>query len=80
MKMVNTGRHVSSLGYPQSCILCCLYLLEARVTCVGAPDWWPSGHQFRHSGGVCPQIQGWQCDRYVDAVCCVVCVGVTEGA
>ena len=35
------------------------------------------------SAGVCPQIQGRQCDAYVGAVeemMCVVCVDVTEGA
>ena len=43
----------------------------------------PSGQQCRHSGGVCPQIQGRQCGAYVGAVeemMCVVCVDVTEGA
>ena len=43
----------------------------------------PSGQQCSHSGGVCPQIQGWQCGAYVGAVeemVCVVCVDVTEGA
>ena len=42
-----------------------------------------SGQQFRHSSGVCPQIQGWQRGAYVGEVekmMCVVCVGVTEGA
>ena len=42
----------------------------------------PSGQQCSHSGGVCPQIQGWQCGVYVGAVKemkCVVCVDVTEG-
>ena len=39
--------------------------------------------QCSHSGGVCLQIQGWQCGAYVGAVeemMCVVCVDVTEGA
>ena len=43
----------------------------------------PSGQQYSHSGGVCPQIQGRQCGAYVGAVeemMCVVCVDVTEGA
>ena len=43
----------------------------------------PSGQQCSHSGGVCPQIQGWQCGAFVGAVeemMCVVCVDVTEGA
>ena len=43
----------------------------------------PSGQQCNHYGGVCPQIQGWQCGAYVGAVeemMCVVCVDVTEGA
>ena len=42
----------------------------------------PSSQQCSHSGGVGPQIQGWQCGAYVDAVeemMCVVCVGVSEG-
>ena len=42
----------------------------------------PSGQQCSHSGGVCPQIQGWQCSAYVGAVeemMCVVCVNVTVG-
>ena len=36
MKMVNTGCHVISRDRPEICILLCLYLLEARVACVGA--------------------------------------------
>ena len=39
MEMVNTGHLVGPGHRPQSRILRCLYLLEARVACVGAPDW-----------------------------------------
>ena len=39
MEMVNTGHLVDPGRRPQSRILRCLYLLKARVTCVGAPDW-----------------------------------------
>ena len=39
VKIVNTGHLVSHGGRPQSHILRCLYLLKARVTCVGALDW-----------------------------------------
>ena len=39
VEMVNTGHLVSSGHRPQSRILCCLYILKARVTCVSAPDW-----------------------------------------
>ena len=39
MEMVNTGHLVGPGRRPQSRILRCLYLLKARVTCVGAPDW-----------------------------------------
>ena len=41
----------------------------------------PSGQQCSHSGGVCPQIQGWQCGAYVGAVeemMCVVCVWMLQ--
>ena len=34
----------------------------------------PSGQQCSHSGGVCPQIQGWQCGVYVGAVEEMMCV------
>ena len=40
----------------------------------------PSDQHCSHSGGVCPQIQGWQCGAYVGAVeemMCVMCVSVT---
>ena len=43
----------------------------------------PSGQQCRHSGGVCPQIQGWQCGAYVgevEEIMYVMCVNVTDGA
>ena len=39
MEMVNTGHLMGPGRRPQSRILRCLYLLKARVTCVGAPDW-----------------------------------------
>ena len=39
VEMVNTGHIVGPGRRPQSRILWCLYLLKARVTCVGAPDW-----------------------------------------
>ena len=37
----------------------------------------PYGQQCTHSGGDCPQIQGWQCGAYVRAgeeMMCIVCV------
>ena len=40
VEMVNTGHLVSSGRHPQSCIWRCPYLLKARVTHVGAPDWY----------------------------------------
>ena len=42
----------------------------------------PSGQQFRHSSGVCPQVQRWQHGAYVGEVeemMCIVCGGVTGG-
>ena len=39
VEMVNTGHLVGPGRRPQSRIMRCLYLLKARVTCVGAPDW-----------------------------------------
>ena len=39
VKMGNTRNLVSPGGRPQSHILHSLYLLKARVTCVGAPYW-----------------------------------------
>ena len=39
MKMVNTGHLVIPGVRPQIRIMRGLYLLKARVTCVGAPDW-----------------------------------------
>ena len=39
VEIVNTGHLVGSDRRPQSRILRCLYLLKARVTCVGALDW-----------------------------------------
>ena len=38
MEMANTGHLVGPGRRPQSRILGCMYLLKARVTCVGAPD------------------------------------------
>ena len=43
----------------------------------------PSGQQCSHSGGVYPQIQGWQCGAYkgaVEEMTCFVYVSVTKGA
>ena len=43
---------------------------------------YPSGHQLHYSSGVCPQIQRRQCGAYVgavEAIVCVMCVGVAEG-
>ena len=42
----------------------------------------PSGQQYSHSVGVCPQIEGWQYYAYVGAVeemMCVVYISVTKG-
>ena len=38
---------------------------------------------YKYPGGVCPQLQGWQCGAYVGAVeemMSVVYVSVTKGA
>ena len=58
---------------------------ESDVPACGPPASFSvhTGQQCSHSGGVCPQIQGWQCGTYVGVVeelMCVVCVDVTEGA
>ena len=74
-------------GFP---VCCCLptpmILASGGVRC--SRFWstsqliYPSGHQFHHSSGTCPQIQRRQCGAYVgtvEEIVCVMCVGVAEG-
>ena len=52
VKMVSTGHLVSPGRRPQRHILHCLYLLKARVTCVGAPDVCGIQVVAIHGGGI----------------------------